>query len=263
MTSWWLFPPQTQELQFDEKWSFVGKKEERCDRADPADQQQGDNWDHVALDPESRLVLAVVPGKRTTENTEKLVAETKRRLGERLPRLITTDEYSAYEGAILKAWGEWVTPPRTGQRGRPRAPYQVAPAGLHYAVVHKTRDKGRVIEVAVRVIFGVVAAVMAALGASRVSRAINTAFIERQNGTDRHRNGRKRRKTYCFSKDWTAHEAMTYFTLYSYNFCWAVRTLRQKVETHWQARSPAMAADLADHVWSMREWVSFPAVQRS
>ncbi len=65
----------------------------------------------------------------------------------------------------------------------------------------------------------------AALGHSRVSRSINTAFIERYNGTDRNRNARKVRKTYCLSKDREVHESMTYFTLYSYNFCWPVRTL--------------------------------------
>ena len=48
---------------------------------------------------------------------------------------------------------------------------------------------------------------------------MNTSFMERQNGTDRGRNARKARKTYRFSKDWQVHEAMTYLTMYSYNFC--------------------------------------------
>src|SRR4029077_1409243 len=47
----WLFPPQTREAQFDEKWSFVGKKEKHCDPEEPQDAHQGDNWDHVAFDP--------------------------------------------------------------------------------------------------------------------------------------------------------------------------------------------------------------------
>ena len=118
-------------------------------------------------------------------------------------------------------------------------------------------------EVGTRVVFGTVAAVLSALGMSRVSRAINTAFVERENGTDRHRNARKARKTYRFSKDWQAHEAVTYLTLYSYNFCWPVRTLTDRGEQgHRRERSPAMAAGLADHVWSMAEWLSRPAVQR-
>ncbi len=54
---------------------------------------------------------------------------------------------------------------------------------------------------------------------------------------------------------------MTYFTLYSYNFCWAVRTLRERREDGSRRhRTPAMAAGLAQHVWSLREWLTFPAV---
>jgi hypothetical protein len=55
------------------------------------------------------------------------------------------------------------------------------------------------------------------------------------------------------------HDAATYFVSYSYNFCWAVRTLRVKEDERWQARTPAMAAGLADHVWSLREWLTYPA----
>ena len=142
--------------------------------------------------------------------------------------LMTSDDYPAYETAILHAYGETVTPPRTGKPGRPKAPYQAPPPGLTYATVTKRREKGRVVEVGTRVVFGTIAAVLLALGLSKVSRAINTAFVERQNGTDRHRNARKARKTYRFSKDWRYHEAVTYLTLYSYNFCWPVRTLAVK-----------------------------------
>ena len=91
---------------------------------------------------------------------------------------------------------------------------------------------------------------------------INTSFVERQNGTDRHRNARKVRKTYRFSKDPDVHDATTYFSLYSYNFCWPVRTLRvQDAHGRWHPRTPAMAAGLTDHVWSVSEWITTPAVQ--
>src|SRR3954463_8904729 len=181
MTSWSPFPPRTREAQFDEKWAFVAKKEANCDPLDPADDRKGDTWDHVAVDAESRLVVSVVPGERTAENAAALVADFKRRTGGRLMDLITTDGYPAYEEAILDAYGETVTPPRTGKRGRPKAPYKVAPRGLTYAVVEKTREKGRVVKIATRVVFGTIALVMAALGMSSASRAVNTSFVERQN----------------------------------------------------------------------------------
>ncbi len=178
--------------------------------------------------------------------------------------LMTSDAYPAYETAILSTYGETRTPPRTGKPGRPRVPSKTAPAGLKYAVVEKARRKGRVVGISYRVVFELVAAVLAALRLSWVSRAINTAFVERHNGTDRNRNARKVRRTYCFSKDWRFHEAVTYFTEYSYNFCWVVRTLRVRGnEGRWQRRTPAMAAGLTDHVWSIAEWLTFPIVQRT
>ena len=92
--NWWRFPPKTNEVQFDEKWAFVGKKEKRCNDNDPADSQQGDNWDHVAYDPEHRLVISVVPGKRTAKNVEKLMTDFKKRTAGRIMNLITSDEYN-------------------------------------------------------------------------------------------------------------------------------------------------------------------------
>jgi hypothetical protein len=186
------------------------------------------------------------------ESTEALVGEFRGRTGGRIMRLMTSDSYPAYETAILGAYGETVTPPRTGKPGRPKGPYQVAPAGLVYATVEKVKAKGRVVEILTHLVFGTMAAVAAALKGSRVSRSINTSFLERQNLTDRHHNARKSRKTYRFSKDWRFHEAATYFTMYSDNFCWPVRTLRESIgEGRWRRRTPAMAAGLADHVWSI------------
>ena len=177
--------------------------------------------------------------------------------------LITTDEYAPYREAVLRAYGAAVTPPRTGKRGRPRKPYRVAPASLLYATVHKTRHKGRVVKVEPRLVFGTEAGLKAALKRSASSRAVNTSFVERQNGTDRNRNARKVRKAYSFSKLWDVHEAITYLTLYSYNFCWPVRTLADLDEAgRVRKRSPAMAAGLANHVWPLKEWLTLPAVHR-
>jgi IS1 family transposase len=261
-TNSWRFPPLTTEVQFDEKWAFVAKKEANRDRSDPADDHKGDYWDHVALDPEHRPVVSAIPGARTIENTEALVADFHRRTEGRLMNLMTSDDYPAYETAIPHTYGETVTPARTGKPGRPKASYQAVPPGLTYATVTKRREKGRVVEIGTRVVFGTVAAVALALGMSKVSRAINTAFVERENATDRHRDARKARETYRFSKDWRYHEAVTFLSLYSYNFCWPVRTLAfRDEEGRLRGRSPAMSAGLADHLWSMSEWLSFPAVQ--
>src|SRR4029079_4615294 len=99
-------------------------------------------------------------GGRAIENIRARVAELRRRTAGRLMGLMTSDDYPAYETAIRHAYGETVTPPRTGRRGRARSPYKVAPAGLTYATVSKRREKGRVVEIGTRIVFGTVTAVL-------------------------------------------------------------------------------------------------------
>ena len=172
-------------------------------------------------------------------------------LGGRPPERVTSDEYPAYAEALVTVFGEQVVPERTGRPGRPAGPRVEPPAGMSYATVHKTREQGRVVRVETRAVFG------------ESDGPASTSYLERQNATDRHRNARKGRKTYRFSKDWEVHAAMTAYTLYSYNFCWPVRTLRVRdAQGRWRQRTPAMAAGLTDHPWSLREWLSFPACQR-
>jgi IS1 family transposase len=247
-------------VQFDEKWSFVGKKQKHCDCRRPGDAEQGDCWDHVAFDPEHRLVVSVVVGKRTEAHARQLVHEFRERTDGRPINLMTSDEYPAYASAIAAVYAEPVAAPA----GRPAAgPASRLPDWLVYATVHKVREQNRVVRVETRLVLGLLLSLAAALLYSAVSRRVNTVFVERVNGTDRGQNSRKVRKTYRFSKDWGVHAAMTYFTQYSYNFCWCVRTLRQEIRPRrYRPRTPAMAAGLADHVWSLEEWLLFPSNNR-
>jgi IS1 family transposase len=225
----------------------------------------------VAFDPEHRLVLGVEFGKRSATRILKLMQKVKAQLNDRVPRLITSDEYSSY-ATVLKLLFE--PPPRpvpSGQgRKRPRPP-KPKPSGLNYATICKQRENGRIVSVQNKVVLGSEKSVAQALKQSRVSSQINTAFLERHNATDRHRNARKARRSYRFSKDWDIHHAVGYFSYYTYNFCWSVRTLRKRIKLpprrgrqrrparqRYQPRTPAMAAKLTDHVWSLQEWLSRP-----
>ena len=163
----------------------------------------------MAFDPEHRLVVSVVPGKRTEDQTRERVRDFRERTGGRIMNLMTSDEYPVYKTAIFEAYAVEKEQPRTGRAGRPRKPKKILPKKLRYATVHKERKNGRVVKVRTRAVFGTMAAVMRALAVSLVSTVVNIAFVERHNGSDRNRNRRKVRKTYCFSKDWEVHEAMT------------------------------------------------------
>ena len=245
-------------------WSFVATKQKNCDPLDPADDHKGGWWDHFAFDPGHKLVLAVVPGARVIESGEEVGAEAKDRLAGRPPELMTRDGYPASETVIASAFSQEVVAPREAARPgrRPLRPERCLAPGVAYATVRKEREQGRVVAAHRTVVLGSRQAVGRALKASVCSRTITTSFVERRHATDRGQNARQSRRTYRFSKDWEVHEAMTDFTSYRYNFCWPVRALRARGEDGcWLQRTPATAAGLADHVGSLKEWPSFPAIQ--
>jgi IS1 family transposase len=244
----------------DEKWSFVATKEESDETESNETPTKGENWDHVAIHPEHRLILSVIPGKRTAENCKELVQDVNRRTEERTDVLITTDQYAPYGKAIKEIYGVEVVEPRSGKRGRPRSPKKVIPEDLCYATVRKERKKNRIVKVETKIVYGNESLLKEKLKNSTVSNKVNTSFVERNNGTDRGRNSRKGRKTYSFSKQWDIHNASTLFTNYSYNFCWSVRTLRKKDSYgNYISQTPAMSAGLATLIWTIAEWISFPA----
>jgi hypothetical protein len=89
---------------------------------------------------------------------------------------------------------------------------------------------------------------------------INTSVVERHNGTSRLRNQRKVRKTLAFSKVPLYHRWMSWLSVGLYNFCRGHGSLKRIEETHVQHRSPAMAARLTDHIWTMHEWLLCPVL---
>lgn len=233
----------------------MAKKEKPCDRDDPGDDGCGDCRDYRALDPEHRLVVSAPVGRHSADHLPLRAEDFRRRTHGRLMNRVTSDAAPAYAEAILATYGAEYRPRRQGRRGRRPAPRPRPPQGLRYATVPKTREKHRVVGVGQRVTFGTVAAVVAALAVSLVSTAVSTVLVERENGTGRNRKARKVRKTYCFSKDWGVHEAVSSFRLHSDNVCWPVRTLGQGSRRKgYRQRTPARAAGLTDPIWALNEW---------
>src|SRR3982075_4317931 len=104
-TNSWHFPPRTREVQVDEKWGYVYQKEASCDPTDPLDRLRGDDWDHTAVDPESRLLLCLVPGKRDAVPARQMLQEIHVRTGRRTDLLIPSDEHAPHEAAIKGVYG--------------------------------------------------------------------------------------------------------------------------------------------------------------
>jgi len=142
----------------------------------------------VAIDPEHRLVVSVVPGKRTAENAQALVDDFKRRTGGRLMRLITSDEYAVYATVILDTYG--VCKQELELTPQEEAEFSLGefhfPVEITYATVHKQKEAGRVVAVSQRLVLGSEEQLEQTLEESEQSQSVNTSFVERYHGTHRH-----------------------------------------------------------------------------
>ncbi len=188
----WPFPPCTREVQLDEKWAFVQKKQRNCDPTDPDDDHRGDDWDHVAFDPEHKLVLVVVPRARTEKNARVIVAEVGRRVNCDPPPMMTSDEYPTNATAIEEVFSVPApTPPRRKPGRTSVVPERRLPRDVLYVTARRHREDGRVIAVEQRQVFGTPEGLEGVLGGATASHRGNTPCVGRQDATDRGRNARK------------------------------------------------------------------------
>jgi hypothetical protein len=119
------------------------------------------------------------------------------------------------------------------------------------------------VEVRRRIIFGTQGDIDVILKTSGCGSQINTAYVERNNLTMRQNVGRLVRKTLSFSKN--VHYLQRHIALEDavYNFVKPHRSLRRAIRDSqdkrrkWEQRTPAMAAGLTDHIWSIEELLEF------
>ena len=220
----------------------------------------------MIIDSETKLIVSLVVGRRDADTVVQVFTDFYDRTNGCLPELICTDEYAVYKSVILDTYGVWreeleLTPQEEQEFEQNGMPEFYFPVEITYATVHKEKEGGRVVKVTQELVLGDEEQLEQTLEQSEQSATVNTSFVERFNGTQRQFNARKKRKAYTFSKELFFHECCTWVVVLWYNFGWCVRTLRQKVQEEpprYRYRTPAMAAGLTDHAWSMRELLSYP-----
>jgi IS1 family transposase len=255
------------ECQLDELWSFVHTKEGHLETAQRACETYGDAWVWVAFAPLWRLVLAFVVGKRTQQSADLLLERVAAVTNTGIP-LFISDQLPEYTNALLHVYGQWYQPARKGDRGRfPDKRVRPHP-DLLYAQVVKQRERGQVISVSTKVVFGDAQRLNACLQALPTSQSINTSFVERENLTLRQHNRRLTRKTNGFSKELSWMEKQLWLCLAYYHLVLPHQSLRQQLpvpqptrgigsEMKWQPTTPAMAAGMTRHVWTTQELLSY------
>jgi transposase-like protein len=169
--------------------------------------------------------------------------------------LVCVDGLASYVTAFRRACR---TPLHTGRRGRPRL---VPAAGFLLGQVVKRYAQRRVVAVTQRVVHGSAEALAAALAATRGGTRINTAYIERLNATFRGAMVALVRRGRAIARTEATLTAGLYLVGCAYNFCWAHASLRlpapPEAAQKWLPRTPAMAAGLTDHRWTMAELLHF------
>jgi IS1 family transposase len=243
------------ECQLDEMWSFIGKKEKNLELLEKLQGQLGDAWIWIAFDAVNKVVLASVIGKRTLPHAIQLLEETKR-VTAHMPKLFSSDQLDQYANALLQVYGKWVTPPPKPGPGRRPKPKLVPPEDLLYVQVVKQYKNSHLAEVSRRIVFGEPVRVSEHLNNSIVSKAINTSYIERNNGTIRHMDARCVRKTLRFSKTKENHSRQLTLSLAYYHLCRPHSALTKRSG---RPTTPFMAAGFTDHVWSMAELLTTPS----
>jgi hypothetical protein len=184
-------------------------------------------------------------GKTEEEVAHQLMAQLKERGHPDAPPAITTDGQGSYREAMVATWGQ--VPPYAG-RGRPPTQKQPQP-GWHYLQVVKRRGGSRLRGISLKAVYGEAEETVSLLGP-------HTVYVERTHLTGRQMNGRLVRKTLSFSKQAEMLKAASAWEDGVYNLTRSVKTLRVEVNNgfrRWQPRSPAMAASLTDHIWTVKE----------
>jgi hypothetical protein len=209
-------------------------------------------WMGLAMMGSTRLWLAgTVRVSRDKRLADALLQQVRRAAKLLRPVLVLTDGWAAYPGSIRRAFREKVK--ETGGVGR--ACLRVWP-DLHIGTVIKRTEKKRVVEITRKMAQGLLEQAEQLLQLSRGGDVLNTAFIERLNGTFRERLASLTRKSrHAASRLQALHTGM-YLIGCTYNFCLAHQELSKA--KHWGAAcTPAMASGLTDHVWSLGELLSY------
>ena len=210
------------DLQLDEIWSFVFKKEGHKWMHEMDNQRTGDAYTFIALERDSKLVVAWHLGKRTAASTNEFIAKLRKTTPDTHFQ-ITTDGFTAYPPAIDNTFG----------------------IDVDYAQLVKVYgqpEEGRERYSPAEVINAVPTPVIGSPDRNRIC----TSHVERKNGTLRQWCKRLTRLTYAFSKKWENLQAALALHFAHYNFCRIHGTLRV---------TPAMEAGITDHVWGLNELI--------
>jgi IS1 family transposase len=226
-----------------------------CKKKKSLDQEEiGRKWIWTALDTSSKLLITFLIGDRSLEDAHCFLKDlVSKIIG--LP-LFVSDELPHYADGLKELFHECIDHKPTGRRGRPRKSEKIVNADLDYATVHKTRDKGRVVKVETKIVFGSRERIE-----NRIKhlpgKMINTSYVERSNLNWRIWDAHLTRKSLTFAKNFEWLKAKFSICIAFYNFIRSHETLSRSKNRTFKPKTPAMAAKITNHPWSIKELLGY------
>jgi transposase-like protein len=229
-----------QHVQADELWvKLVGRKV----------------WQAMAIAVPSRLWLGGVSSAQHDRHLITALVQQMCASAVTLAILVCVDGLVSYVSAFRKGFRQRIA---TGKPGRPRLEEE---QGLLIGQVIKQYAKRRVTGVQRRIGEGSQAAITAVLEATRSGTDITTAYVERLNATFRSALACLVRRGRAIARTESLLNAGMWLVGSGYNFCWYHDSLRERAPCgaplRWDERTPAMAAGLTDHQWTMAELLAY------
>ena len=213
-------------IQADEIWSFAGAKQKRVQAGAKG---AGDVWTWTAMCERTKLMISWVVGQRDGPTAYRFMVDLRSRITDPHPTL-TTDGQGFYLRAVARAFGR---------------------DAVDYAMLVKVygHDEENTRRYSPAVCIGAVRERI--YGNPDMSR-VSTSFVERSNLTMRMGIRRFTRLTNAFSKKVENHAHAVSMHFMYYNFCRPHQTLT-KADANRCPTTPAMAAGVADHVWTVED----------
>jgi IS1 family transposase len=263
-SAYFLCDLHLEQLQLDEVYAVLRDVKAGAISDDEAIRrlERSPSWVWTAMDPTSKLLVVVDVGNRTLAMAQRVVHQVVQGLAPGCVPLFLTDGFKEYATALLTHFGQWGQPSRRQDKGPHPKPRWTPLPQLLYAQVVKTMRRRRLVRVRHRVVFGTLEAVEQVLSAC--GWQIQTAFVERLNLDIRQRVAAigRRVNTLCQGED-SLLDQLGLFQVY-HNFVLPHASLRQPLlipevtngrgsARVWRPCTPAMAAGLTDHVWTLKE----------
>ena len=261
---YFLCDVHVEQLQLDELYAVLRARKagEISDAEAMKRLERSPSWVWTAMDPTSKLLLVVDVGSRTLAMAQRVVHQVTRVLAPDCVPLCLTDGLKDYTTALLTHFGYWLQAERRQNKGPMPKPRWMPLPELLYAQIVKSYRRRRLVGVTHRVVFGTQLAIEQVL--ARYGWTMNTAFVERLNLDIRQRVAAigRRVNTLCQGEA-GLQDQLVLFQAY-HNFVLPHASLRQPLPQpmptngtgsakQWRPWTPAMAAGLTDHVWSLKE----------